>query len=186
MADSPDVLVLGRKTFQVVQRGDARAVRVRDADAPALARFRGLSWYPVRPQWRISGRLVRSASPQSAVMRFTAGQEEEVPCPGYVEFAALGREHRLVPFARPDGSWLFVFRDETNADETCALCRYFYCPAADTDGHVVLDFNRAAAPICAFVSFVTCVLPPQENRLAIRIEAGERRYVGNESAEVHA
>lgn len=174
--DYPDVLTAGTRSYQVVRRGGALAVRVRDTEAPARRRFRGLSWYPVRPEWRIEGRLVPSVAP-SLSMRFTAGQEEDAPCPGQVVFSARGREHTLVPYARPDGSWLFVFRDDSNADETCAMCRYFYATPSVDQSRVELDFNRAAAPICALVPLVTCVLPPPENRLPIRVPAGERRPI---------
>jgi uncharacterized protein (DUF1684 family) len=174
--DSPDVLAAGTRRFQLVRRGADLAVRERDLDAPLRTGFRGLVWYPVDPAWRIVGRFVADDAPRPAQMRYTAGQTEEVPCPGQVVFAFGGQDYRLRPYVRPDGSWLFVFRDDTNADETCALCRYFYAEPPDAAGHVVLDFNRAAAPICAFVPFVTCVLPPPENRLALRVEAGERRY----------
>jgi uncharacterized protein (DUF1684 family) len=44
------------------------------------------------------------------------------------------------------------------------------------DGQVVLDFNKAYNPPCAFTPYATCPLPPTENRLAIRIEAGEKKY----------
>jgi len=173
--DWPDVLVAQTRSYQVVRRGGALAVRVRDTDAPARKTFRGLAWYPVRPAWRVVGKLVATDGAGPAVMRFTDGPEQDEPCPGRVLFEMNGRTHGLLPYARPNGSWLFVFRDETNADETCELFRYFYSDAPAPDGSVVLDFNRAAAPVCALVPAVTCVVPPLENRLALRVEVGERR-----------
>ena len=44
------------------------------------------------------------------------------------------------------------------------------------NGKVVLDFNRAENPPCAFTTYATCPLPPQENRLSVRVEAGEKIY----------
>jgi uncharacterized protein (DUF1684 family) len=173
--DSSDVLELGSRRYQVVKRGGEFAVRVRDTEAPARRRFRGLEWYPIDPAWRIDAELHRAGA-ERVKMSFTAGQEEDAEIPGVVWFAMAGRQQRLVPYARSDGSLLFVFRDDTNADATYELCRYFYAAPPDSDDRVVLDFNRAAAPICAFVPFVTCVLPPRENTLHLRVEAGERRY----------
>lgn len=173
--DSPDVLLAGTRRYQIVRRGGALAVRVRDAAAPARTAFRGLSWYPPKPAWRIVGRLEPAAAGER-VVAYTGGQHGPGVVPGAVVFDIAGVEHRLTPYAEPDGSLLIVFRDATNADATCAMCRYFYALPPDAEHRVVLDFNRAASPICAFVPEVTCVLPPPENTLPLRVEAGERRY----------
>ena len=169
-----DIVVRGARRYQVVQRGDAWRLRVRDAEAPARASFRGLAWYPVDPAWRIDGTI--TAQPRDEAMHYTGGEEELAVCPGPVTFEVGGAKHQLTPYVRAGGELMFVFRDLTNADATCELCRYFYA-AAPLDGRVVLDFNQAAAPVCAYVPAVTCVLPPPQNRLAIRVEAGEKRYV---------
>lgn len=173
LADEGGVLASGGRRYELVCRGGRRSVRVRDPEAPARRAFRGLRWYPIDPAWRIVGRLEREA--HASPMRFTGGEEEDAPCPGRVAFEVGGVPLALVPYARAGGELLFVFRDETNDDATYALCRYFYAPPPDEAGHVVLDFNKAAAPICALVPAVTCVLPPPENRLPVRVEAGERR-----------
>jgi uncharacterized protein (DUF1684 family) len=52
------------------------------------------------------------------------------------------------------------------------------------DGAVVLDFNKAYNPPCAFTPYATCPLPPRQNRLAVRMEAGELKY-GSHSAASH-
>jgi uncharacterized protein (DUF1684 family) len=44
------------------------------------------------------------------------------------------------------------------------------------NGRVVLDFNKAYNPPCVFTPYATCPLPPPENRLTVRIEAGEKKY----------
>ena len=53
--------------------------------------------------------------------------------------------------------------------------RFFYSPMPQ-NGTIVLDFNKAYNPPCAFTPFATCPLPPPQNRLAARIEAGEKKY----------
>lgn len=169
---APDTLVAGSRRYQIVRRGDAVALRVRDLGAPARTQFRGLYWYPVDPAWRVEARIVPAA--RAVTMAFTLGQEELATCPGPLVFSLAGAEWRLTPYARPSGALLVVFRDATTGDTTSELCRYLYTAAPDPDGRVVVDFNCAAAPPCVHVATVTCVLPPRENRLAIRIEAGER------------
>jgi uncharacterized protein (DUF1684 family) len=46
----------------------------------------------------------------------------------------------------------------------------------DKPGKLILDFNRLENPPCAYTAYATCPLPPQRNRLAVAIEAGEKRY----------
>jgi len=67
----------------------------------------------------------------------------------------------------------FIFRDQTAGKETYPAGRFLYAPMPK-DGKVVLDFNKAYSPPCAFTAFATCPLPPPQNRLPVRIEAGEK------------
>jgi uncharacterized protein (DUF1684 family) len=67
----------------------------------------------------------------------------------------------------------FIFRDETSGHETYGAGRYLYSELP-REGHVTLDFNKAYSPPCAFTRFATCPLPPRQNRLAVRVEAGEK------------
>ena len=69
----------------------------------------------------------------------------------------------------------FIFRDLTSGKETDAAARFLYTPLP-VNGKLVLDFNRAQNPPCAYNAFATCPLPPEENRLDVRIEAGEKAY----------
>lgn len=169
----------GRRRYQLVRRGGARGIRVRDADAPARSLFRGLGWYPVDPRWVRTARLGPAEGDGRDVMHYTGGQAEAVTLPGELAFDAPdGQPLALQPFAQPDGTLLVVFRDATSGQETYPLCRYFTTPAPGPDGSVRLDFNRAAAPACAFVPTVTCVLPPPENALPVAVRAGELWYRG--------
>ena len=68
----------------------------------------------------------------------------------------------------------FIFADQTNKTDTYGAGRFLYAKMPQ-DGKVVLDFNRAYNPPCAFSHFATCPLPPRENRLPLRVEAGEKR-----------
>jgi uncharacterized protein (DUF1684 family) len=81
-----------------------------------------------------------------------------------------GTEYHLTPFIDEDELW-FVFRDLTSGESTYPAARFLYTPLPK-DGKVVVDFNRAENPPCAFDPYATCPLPPPENRLQVRIEAG--------------
>ena len=116
------------------------------------------------------------AEPRKIPIANVLGQTEAMASPGYVVFRLQGQELRLYPvFEAPATSLFFIFRDQTSGKETYGAGRFL-----DTDlprgNQVVLDFNKAYDPPCAFTPYATCPLPPQENRLAVRIEAGEKTY----------
>jgi uncharacterized protein (DUF1684 family) len=95
--------------------------------------------------------------------------------PGTAVFTVEGKEYRLDPVVESGDSLFFIFADETNRTETYGAGRFLYSELPK-NGQVVLDFNRAMNPPCAFSSYATCPLPPKQNRLALRVEAGEKRY----------
>jgi uncharacterized protein (DUF1684 family) len=67
----------------------------------------------------------------------------------------------------------FIFRDRTSGKQTYPAGRFLYAEPAK-DGRVVLDFNRAQNPPCAFTAFATCPLPPKGNALAVAVASGEK------------
>jgi hypothetical protein len=73
-----------------------------------------------------------------------------------------------------------MFRDRTSVDETYPAGRFLHVTNPDAEGRVVVDFNRAYNPPCAFSPFATCPLPPRQNVLPVRVAAGEKRYAGHE------
>lgn len=175
----PTILSLGTLSFFVVRRGGVLAVRVRDADAAARSEFRGIEHYLVDIRWRIEARFEPYDPPRATLVPTVLGTEETYPTPGSVEFEVNGASHRLDVFLEPPGKDLFVvFGDHTNRDETFGGGRYLYARPPGEDGAVVLDFNKAYNPPCVFTAHATCPLPLPQNRLPIRIEAGEKRYEG--------
>ncbi len=108
------------------------------------------------------------------------GTVQPAEVPGVARFTVAGNEYRLTPILEsgPAGDeLLFVFRDGTSGAETYAAGR-FLVAAMPKDGVVELDFNRAHNPPCAFTPYATCPLPLPENRLALRIPAGEKTHAG--------
>ncbi|MCK4853163.1 MAG: DUF1684 domain-containing protein, partial [Bacteroidales bacterium] len=92
--------------------------------------------------------------------------------PGILRFNISGVEQEFYPVAA--GKRLFViFADETSGLETYGGGRFLYLQKPDKQGMVVIDFNKAFNPPCAFTRFATCPLPPRENFLTVRIAAGE-------------
>ena len=103
---------------------------------------------------------------------------------GYFELTIDGQARRLqvyksIPKPGEHDESLFVpFRDATSGKETYGAARYLYAHPADASGKTIVDFNKAYNPPCAFTPYATCPLPPPQNRLPIRIEAGEKKYKG--------
>jgi uncharacterized protein len=169
-----DVLSIGSLTFFVIKRGDRFGVRVKDRESPARREFAGLRWFPIRDDRRVRARFVAHATPTTIPIANVLGNVDSWPSPGYAVFTLDGRECRLT--AVLDGAdakeLFFVFRDLTTGEETYPGGRFLYADMP-VDGEVVLDFNKAHSPPCAFTPFATCPVPPKENHLGVRIDAGE-------------
>ncbi len=171
----PDVLQVGRFRFHVVARGDRLGVRIKDPEARARKEFKGIPTYAPSAEWRIRARWEPSTPTTSIAVPNILGQVEMMSSPGTAVFTLGGKEYRLTPVLEEGGSDLFfVFGDETNRTETYGAGRFLYA-SLPKDGYVVLDFNRAYNPPCVFSPFATCPLPPKQNRLALKVEAGEKR-----------
>ena len=107
------------------------------------------------------------------------GQTRKQPCPGYVTFTVNGETVRLEPIqdSPDDRELFFIFRDATGGETTYPPGRFLVADSP-VEGKVVLDFNKAYNPPCAFTPFATCPLPPPQNRLKVKIEAGEKKPAG--------
>jgi uncharacterized protein (DUF1684 family) len=171
----PDILEVGRFHFYVIARGSELAVRIKDPEARARKEFKGIPTYPPSERWRIRARWEPSNPPTTVSVPNVLGRVEEMTSPGTAVFAIEGKEYRLTPVLETGiADLFFVFADETNRSETYGAGRFLYA-SPPKNGELVLDFNRAYNPPCAFSTFATCPLPPKQNRLALRVEAGEKR-----------
>lgn len=171
----PTLVTAGSVTFFVHHFGDEYALRVKDSANPAIRAFAGRRWYAVDPAWRVTGRFTPFAAEQAIPIGTVANTATIYRAAGVVDFVWGGRPLRLLAAAgsSPDVLWI-VLRDATAKDETYAAARFLH-PTVDAAGSVDLDFNRAINPPCAFTPYATCPLPPPENILDVRIEAGELR-----------
>jgi uncharacterized protein (DUF1684 family) len=170
---TPDLLSLGtRRWVQVLERGPGFALRVWDADARARREFRGIETFPFDPAWRVQARWEPFREPRPVEVVDVTGSVAVRLVPGRALFTSGEQRLSLEPTA--DGERLaFVFRDATAGVETYGSGR-FLSSGAPRDGGVLLDFNRAFNPPCAFTPFATCPLPRPENVLPVRVTAGER------------
>lgn len=172
------VMTLGPLTFFVIKRADRVGVRVKDSQSEAIRSFKGLEYFPVDPKFRVEARFEPYEPPKIVPIANIIGITEDQPSPGALVFELDGKTHRIDPILEAGGSELFViFADQTNGKETYGAGRYIYT-AMPVDGKVILDFNESYNPPCVFTAYATCPLPPQQNRLPLRIEAGEKNYAG--------
>ncbi|HWQ54624.1 MAG TPA: DUF1684 domain-containing protein [Bryobacteraceae bacterium] len=174
--DSSDAIEAGGVRVTAIKRGDRYGIRLWDPNSALRRGFKGVRWFPADASYRVDGRFV--AQPRKLPVLNVLGQTEQMESPGYVEFTLAGRALRLVPVLEsPDAKQLFfIFRDLTSGKETYGAGRFLYSELP-RNGSVVLDFNRAYNPPCAFNPYTTCPLPPKENRLPVRIPAGELAYM---------
>jgi uncharacterized protein (DUF1684 family) len=169
----PDVVTSGSLTMFVIARGGKFGIRVKDRNSPLRKEFTGLHYFPPDESYRVTAHMV--ANPRKIPILNVLGQVEDTPSPGYVEFELHGRKLRLTPVLESPDELFFIFRDLTAGKETYASGRFLNTAVAK-DGMVELDFNKAYNPPCAFTPYATCPLPPKENRLDVRIAAGELKY----------
>ena len=170
-----DELVVGEVRMVVHLSGDKRTIRVRDPNGSQAKSFAGFRWFPIDLQYRVMGRFEKDAEPRSVKVLNTFGDVDEYKTEGVVEFTLQGQPLKLRPFTTRPKRFYFVFRDASSGQETYEAARFLYGDLRD-DGTVVLDFNQAYNPPCAFNPFTTCPIPIPENRLAVKILAGERAY----------
>ncbi|MGA8871056.1 MAG: DUF1684 domain-containing protein [Candidatus Acidiferrales bacterium] len=172
--DASDQLVMGDLTLYVHASGERYAIRLRDKNSKLRKNFTGLHWFPIDPAYRVVGHFVPYPKPKTVMIENVMGDVGPEEITGYVEFTLKGQKLRLE--SELDGSdFEFVFRDLTSGHETYGAAR-FLDTVLNKDGSVVMDFNEAYNPPCAYNPYTTCPLPPPQNRLAVRIEAGEKAY----------
>lgn len=169
----PTRVRMGSLSFYIIKRGDRYAIRLRDLEAPLLKELDSIPAYPVNPEWKIRAKLVPFDSPEKVEVSTVIDTRETYTVPGKLVFTIQGKEYSLLPFIEGKGYFL-VFADGTSAVETYGAGRFLSAPAVDSTGYTTIDFNKATNPPCAFTPFATCPMPPRENILSVKIEAGEK------------
>lgn len=169
-----DVLVVKALSLTVIKRGDRYGIRLKDKNRAERRTFQGTEWFPVNGAYRVTAEFVPYDPPRKIAITNVLGQTDNLPCPGYASFTLGDTSLRLEPVAEGETKDLFfIFRDQTSGKETYGAGRFLNAEKT-ADGKVVLDFNKAYSPPCAFTPHATCPLPPKQNALPIRVEAGEK------------
>jgi uncharacterized protein (DUF1684 family) len=175
----PTVLASGALRFYVIERAGTLGVRVRDLDNPHRSGFRGFEYFPVSTAWLVRARFERYQPARRIPIMNVLGMQQQMESPGALVFTRDGREWRLDTLLEAPGDQeLFVmFADATSGHETYGAGRFLYIPLPQ-GAEALVDFNKAQNPPCALNDFATCPLPPWQNRLELRVTAGEKKYAG--------
>src|SRR6185312_7571758 len=174
---APTTIAFGSVNFIAIDRGGRKGLRVRDSEAQTRTQFVGIERFPVDSAWRVVADWRPLEPPLQLATGTVIGTIENYPAPGKAVFEREGRRFELYPVLELPGDTqpFLIFADATSGKETYGAARFLYADMP-RDGKLVLDFNKAYNPPCAFTPFATCPLAPPENRLDVRVAAGELKY----------
>jgi hypothetical protein len=139
------------------------------------AQFTGLSYYDPNPDLHFLIEAEEFEDKEDLMVQTNTGEVRDFQQWGKVHFSVGDEEAELVLLYSPGNGYFFLpFMDVTSGEETYGAGRYLDPPRLD-DGRFLIDFNRAYSPLCAYNARWSCPIPPAENRLKVRIEAGEKK-----------
>ncbi len=170
-AGRPTTIEHNGYSVTIIERGKRTGVRIRNRNSPALREFAGMKWFPIQEKYRLVARWEAYDQPKTIPIVNVLGDVSQEKSSGRARFEIDGKEYTLEPVDQ-GGNLFFNFRDMTSGKETYGAGRFLYADRP-SNGNVILDFNKAVNPPCAFTAFATCPLPPSQNSLRVRIEAGE-------------
>jgi len=173
-AKGPVRFPVGRFLFEVVSLAGIKSLRIRDRDAPARQNFPGIDYFPVDEGWRIVAEWRPLGEPMEVEVDTMIGIPTTLAVTHTAIFERDGVRHELVPTYGTPQAPQFVIRDRTSASETYPASRFLHGEKIE-GGTIVLDFNKAFNPPCAYSDFAVCPLPLPQNVLPHAIRAGERK-----------
>jgi len=168
-----DFLFLGDLRLAVIERGGRPVIRVWDPQSAVRRDFGGCLWFEPDARFRVTAKVETYAEPKPVMIEDIVGITRPAEMQAALAFALDGHEYRLDAERLEDGSYDMIFKDSTAGKSTYPAGRYLTSEAGE-GGRVVIDFNYAYNPPCAFTEFATCPLPLPQNVLPVAIQAGEK------------
>lgn len=175
MTGNPTIMANGSFKWFIIKRENKYGIRLRDLNAPLVKDFPGIETYDIDKSWKFEATFDKFATPLVIKVPSIIGTVEQDTVYGQLSFNYDGNKYSLIPIVEGD-SYFIIFADETNGDETYGAGRFLYTSLPDSTGKVILDFNKAYNPPCAFTKYATCPLPPKENYLQLKVTAGEKKF----------
>jgi uncharacterized protein (DUF1684 family) len=172
--DKRDWIALGRMTMHLIERDGKYILRLANNESRVRSTFPGRIWYAPDEQFKVEAKFVAYPPGRKIAIVNVIDEVSDEPSPGYVEFTLKGTPIKLDVIGEDNGLF-FVIRDGTSGDTTYRPSRFLFVEKKPKDGDTfTLDFNKTYNPPCAFSEFTTCPLPPEQNIMKTRIEAGEK------------
>lgn len=149
--------------------------------------FSGLNYFAADLKFYVKGELIKEDAPEVVFMKTSTDRSPAYVKYGVVKFTidtfnlilAVYQNKKMLDLSQ-DSTHLFVpFRDGTSGQESYGGGRYIDCEIPIEGKSIILDFNKAYNPYCSYNPKYSCVIPPEENQLSIRIEAGEKKFDEN-------
>jgi uncharacterized protein (DUF1684 family) len=170
------VLQIGSIKFNLIIRDTLYGIRFRDLNSDLVKNFKGIERFPVDQSWDIKAKFESYSPPKEIMVPNVLGQIDKEKSPGAVVFERDGQTHRIDAVDEGGDKLFLIIADQTSGGETYGGGRFMYVNKPDSTGMIDLDFNKAYNPPCVFTKYATCPLPPLQNYLKLRIEAGEKVY----------
>jgi uncharacterized protein (DUF1684 family) len=177
--EKPTTVAFGTASFYMIDRNGKKGLRVKDSAAETRTHFAGIDSFAIDPSWRVEAKWEAYTPAHSLDIPTVLGTVDKMPVPGKATFTRGGKTYTLLPVLEDKDAkelW-FIFADRTSGKETYGAARFLYADMPK-DGKLVIDFNKAYNPPCAFTPYATCPLAPPENRLDLAVTAGEKKYSG--------
>lgn len=175
---TPTTLKQDSLLWYVINRRGDYYIRLKNTNHSNFDSFNGIKRYPVSRDWRVKATFKRFDQPKQITIPDVLGEGKQETMYGTLNFTIDGKKYSLDPLENPDTNerLFIIFGDQTNGESTYSGGRYIYIDAPDENGTTYIDFNKAYNPPCVFTHFATCPLPPTQNKLDIKVTAGEKMY----------
>ena len=170
------VLQIGSIKFNLIIRDTLYGIRFRDLNSDLVKNFKGVKRFPIDESWKITAKFEVYNPIKEIDVPNVLGQISKEKCPGAVVFERDGKTYRIDAVDEGEEKLFLIIADQTSGEETYGGGRFIYVNKPDSTGTILLDFNKAYNPPCVFTKYATCPLPPLQNYLKLKIEAGEKVY----------
>lgn len=171
----PIIAESGSLRWSIIKREDKLGVRLRDLESEFVKEFTGIDRFPVNANFQVEADFEFADSTHTIDITNVLGQTLPQHSPGTLSFELFGSRYRLDALEEKNELFI-IFADATSGRETYGSGRFLYAKKPNGNGKVLIDFNKAYNPPCAFTPYATCPLPPKQNVLPIAIKAGEKNF----------
>ena len=165
-----DVLKIRRDKDEAFKNGEESPIKDKSA-------FQGLKYYPFNKDYIVDFVLEKAEKAKTVELKMTDGTTEKLILFGKLKGEIGGFTLSLLLYQHENGDFFLPFKDKTAPTETYGGGRFLDLPLTNVkNNRLRVDFNLAYNPYCAYNEDFACPIPPAENTLPIRIEAGEKIF----------